>query len=180
MNATRLICAILAFGAVSVAKGQPATNVAGVSAILAGLPSELLSAAKLQTSDPTVVTYFPRRLGADPMTGVVSTPIKDIASLDALRGSAREAFHEAGIRKVIAEGVFTTPSLPGATGVYGEYSTGSGFKQSWLIEHGGNRIASITTMFASSPAENARVRAEIGSKVFGGASVTLSEETVKP
>jgi hypothetical protein len=143
--------------------------------VLAALPDTLLGAAALRIPGSELVTYFPRAIGRDPMVGVIAGRETSISTLEVLRASARGAFHESGLRRVIREGSFTTPKWPGANSFFGEYETGTGFKQSWTLETGRERISVIATYFRKGDSQ--RVRAEVADKIFGGAVVTASKPT---
>src|SRR5687768_11812130 len=134
------LAAALAVGAAAFAQPAPDDRLAPADEILAALPDSLLGAAALRMPGSPLVTYFPRRLGRDPMVGVIATRSTGLSTPDEIRSGAREAFHESGIREVIREGSFTTPKWPGARTFFGEYRTGMGFKQSWTVETGRERI----------------------------------------
>jgi hypothetical protein len=159
------------------APGPPlaVSTIAPADEVLAGLPETLLGSPARRIAGSPLVIFFPASLGKDPMVGVIAARSTDTSSLDMLRTNARGAFHESGLRRIIREGSFTTPKWPGARTFFGEYQTGSGFKQSWSVETGTARIGVVATYFDSKDSD--RVQAEVSDKIFGGAVITASKPT---
>jgi hypothetical protein len=141
--------------------------------VLAALPETLLGAAALRMPDSPLITYFPRNLGRDPMTGVIATRGTELSSPEQLRTDTRGAFHESPFLQVIREGTISTPKWPSAHTFFGEYRTNMGFKQSWTVQTGTERIGVIVTFFKKK--DSARVQAEVAEKIFGGATVTAAK-----
>ncbi len=78
-----------------------------------------------------------------------------------------------GLRRIIREAAFTTPKWPSAETFYGEYQTGSGYKQTWTIVDGKDRFNVIVTYFKPKDAD--RLRAEVSETIFGGAVIGTAE-----
>jgi hypothetical protein len=168
-----LLAAALAFAAAASAQTSSEPPVRPAEELLASLPDTLLGAAALRMPGSELVTYFPMRLGKDPMVGVVAGPLDKPSTIESIRDSSRGAFHESGLRTIVREGTFTTPKWPGARTFFGEYVTGSGFKQSWTVETDEVRVSAIATYFRKKDAE--RVQAEVAEKIFGGAVVEAAQ-----
>ncbi|MET1110940.1 MAG: hypothetical protein ABWX67_05360 [Allosphingosinicella sp.] len=140
--------------------------------LLAGLPDTLVGAKALKMPGSPLVLYFPKRLGADPMAGVMATRGATIHAEGTLAEQVRGSFHESGLRKILREATFTTPKWPSAETFYGEYQTGSGYKQTWTVIDGQDRFNVIVTYFKPKDAD--RLRAEVSEKIFGGAIIAAT------
>ncbi len=171
------LCAAVALALAAVAAPNPATaqaqEMVPADDVLAQMPKELAGAAALKMPNSALITYFPKALGRDPMFGVIATKNDKIDPQAVMGSDAREAFHESGIRRVLREGTFTAPRFPGAKTFFGEYHTGTGFKQSWTVMTGRERVSVIATFFDKK--DQQRIQAEVAEKVFGGAVVSADK-----
>jgi hypothetical protein len=142
--------------------------------LLAALPDTLVGAKAIKLPGSPLVLYFPKRLGQDPMAGIMATRGAKVQVQGDLREQVRGSFHESGLRKILREAAFTTPKWPSAETFYGEYQTGSGYKQTWTVIDGEDRFNVIVTYFK--PKDAQRLRDEVSEKIFGGATIAAADE----
>jgi len=141
--------------------------------ILSGLPDSLLGTEANRMASSALVTYGSNPLDRRPKVGVTAVMWTGVTSERKMRSYARGRFQRVGLNRILREGSFTTPKWPSARTFFGEYATGNGFKQSWTVETGSERIGVITTYYDKADAP--RVQAEVADKIFGGAVVTASK-----
>ncbi|HEU0099877.1 MAG TPA: hypothetical protein VFQ67_14025 [Allosphingosinicella sp.] len=150
----------------------PARDAGRAEEILGQMPKDLDGARSMRLADG-IITYFPKRLGQDPMFGVIVAGNDDVDPPEKIREFVRDTFHESGIREVVREGTFTTARWPGAATFFGEYVTGAGFKQSWTVMTGKEHVTVLTTYFNRKDAK--RVEALVAENIFGGAVISATQ-----
>ncbi|HEX8241622.1 MAG TPA: hypothetical protein VF574_17940 [Allosphingosinicella sp.] len=155
----------------------PELDIPPAADLLAALPDTLIGAKAIKLPGSPLVLYFPKRLGVDPMAGIMATRGAKIQVEGDLAEQTRGSFHESGLRKIVREASFTTPKWPSAQTFYGEYETGAGLKQTWTVIDGQDRFNVIVTYFNRKDAD--RLRAEISEKIFGGATIGAAREEQK-
>ena len=144
-------------------------------AVLSGLPGSILGMEANRMASSALVTYDSGPLDRRPKVGVTAVLWTAATTERKMRSYARGRFQRAGLNRILREGSFTTPKWPAARTFFGEYATANGFKQSWTVETGSERIGVIATYYDK--ADSQRLQGEVGDKIFGGAVITASRPT---
>jgi hypothetical protein len=161
---------VLAF-ALFAASPAAAQEVSRTDEILAQMPKALGGSPVLSLGDG-IIMYLSLNPDRDPTVGVTVIPINEAVPPTDMRSVVRGMFQKPGIRKTLREGTFTTPKWLGSATFFGEYVTGDGYNQSWLVRTGKEHILVSTAYLNRKEAK--RAEALVAENIFGGAVISAA------